>query len=148
MDRRLKRLADHLRGKRRVTEFSADAVEAELAPHLFSLEIEPCFDLVRLKIEAVGAAFDDAFHRPLVGHYLEDFIHGPRGADVVEAFHQCAVTRQPTWMRQVVRIRGHHPRFVEGIAVYLEPARLVGGLIIGELPTDVHEGSFETHPVY
>jgi hypothetical protein len=129
-------------------EFSPTAVDPDLLPHLFVLDVEPCLDLVRLKIRLVGTALDQAFQRPLHGQYLEDFIHGPRGADVVESFHQCATTRQPVWMRQVVRIRDHLPRFVEGIAFHLEPDRVYGGLVVGELPTDVSEGSFETHPVY
>lgn len=148
MDQRLRRLSEHLRSKRRVAEFSPAGVDPDLLPHLFVLDIEPCMDLVRLKIRLVGSALDQAFARPLQGHYLEDFIHGPRGGDVVEGFHLCAGTRQPMWMRQVVSIRERLPRFVEGVAFYLDPARLYGGLIVGELPTDVSEGSFESHPVY
>jgi hypothetical protein len=148
MDQRLRRLGEQLRSKHRVAEFSPAAVDPDLLPHLFVLDIEPCLDLVRLKIRLVGTALDQAFQRPLSGHYLEDYIHGPRGADVVEGFHLCATSKQPVWMRQVVRIREHLPRFVEGIAFYLDPARVYGGLIVGELPTDVSEGSFESHPVY
>lgn len=148
MDQRLRRLGEQLRSKRRVAEFSPATVDPDLLPHLFVLDVEPCLDLVKLKIRLVGTALDQAFQRPLGGHYLEDFIHGPRGADVVETFHLCAATHQPVWMRQVVRIRQHLPRFVEGIVFYLEPARLYGGLVVGELSTDVREGSFETHPVY
>jgi hypothetical protein len=148
MDQRLRRLSEHLRSKRRVVEFSPTTVDPGLLPHLFVLDVEPCLDLVRLKIRLAGTALDQAFQRPLHGHYLEDFIHGPRGADVVESFHQCVTSRQSVWMRQVVRIRDRLPRFVEGIAFYLEPDRVYGGLVVGELPTDVSEGSFESHPVY
>ena len=148
MNQRLRRLCEQLRTKRRVAEFSPATIDPDLLPHLFVLDIEPCMDLVRLKIRLVGTALDHAFQRQLQGHYLEDYIHGPRGADVVECFHQCATSRQSIWMRQVVRIRDHLPRFVEGVAFYLEPARVYGGLIIGELPTDVDEGSFESHPIY
>lgn len=148
MDQRLRRLSEELRSKRRVAEFSPAAVAPELLPHLFVLDIEPCLDLVRLRIRLVGTALDRAFRRQLDGLYLEDFIHGPRGADVLEGFHHCATARQPIWMRQVVRIREHLPRFVEGVAFYLDPNRLYGGLIVGELTTDVSEGSFETHPIY
>jgi hypothetical protein len=148
MDHRLRRLSEELRSKRRVAEFSLAAVDTDVVPHLFVLDVEPRLDLMRLRIRLVGTALDHAFRRQLNGLYLEDFIHGPRGADVVEGFHHCATTRQPIWMRQVVRIRNHLPRFVEGVAFYLDPNRLYGGLIVGELPTDVSEGSFETHPVY
>ena len=51
-------------------------------------------------------------------------------------------------MRQVVRIRDRLPRFVEGVAVHLGPDRIYGGLIVGELPADVEEGSFESYPLY
>lgn len=148
MDLRLRRLAEHLRNRRRVADFSPAAVDPDLLPHLFVLDIEPDQDSIRLRIRLVGTALDQAFLRPLAGRHLEDFIHGPRGADVVEGFHQCAISHEPIWMRQVVRIREHLPRFVEGIAFYLDPGRVYGGLIVGELPTDVSEGSFESHPVY
>ena len=148
MDPRLRRLAEHLRSRRRVADFSPAAVDPDLLPHIFVLDIEPCVDLVRLRIRLVGTALDGAFQRPLQGKHLEDFIHGPRGGDVVEGFHLCAANREPIWMRQVVRIRDRMPRFVEGIGVYLDPDRIYGGLIVGELPTDVAEGSFESHPVY
>ena len=148
MDPRLRRLGDHLRGKRNAVEFNPAAVDPDLLPHLFILEIETAADTVRLRVRLVGTALDEAFARPLAGRYLEEFIHGPRGADVLEEFHHCARAHESIWMRQVVRIRERMPRFVEGIAVYLDPDRLYGGLIIGELPTDVSEGSFESHPVY
>ncbi len=148
MDLRLRRLAEHLRNRRRVADFSPAAVDPDLLPHLFVLDIEPGQNPIRLRIRLVGTALDQAFLRPLAGRHLEDFIHGPRGADVVEGFHLCATSHEPIWMRQVVRIREHLPRFVEGIAFYLDPDRVYGGLIVGELPTDVSEGSFESHPVY
>ncbi len=148
MDLRLRRLAEHLRSRPRVADFSPAAVDPDLLPHLFVLDIESGQDPIRLRIRLVGTALDQAFLRPLAGRHLEDFIHGPRGADVVEGFHQCAISHEPIWMRQVVRIREHLPRFVEGIAFYLDPDRVYGGLIVGELPTDVSEGSFESHPVY
>ncbi len=148
MDQRLRKLADHLLRKRDAAEFNPAAVAADILPHLFVLEIEPSADAVRLHIRLVGTALDAAFERQLSGHYLEEFIHGPRGADVVEGFHHCATTHEAIWMRQVVRIRGRLPRFVEGMAVYLAPDRVYGGLVIGELPADVEEGSFESYPLY
>ncbi len=148
MDLRLRRLAEHFRTRNRVADFSAAAVAPDLLPHLFVLDIEPGQNPIRLRVRLVGTALDQAFQRPLAGRHLEDFIHGPRGKDVVDGFHRCVISHEPTWMRQVVRIRERLPRFVEGIAFYLEPDRLYGGLVVGELPTDVSEGSFETHPVY
>jgi len=153
MDQRLRRLADHLLSKRSAAEFNPAAAGADVLPHLFVLEIEvpeiePSADAVRLRVRLVGTALDAAFERQLSGHYIEEFIHGPRGADVVDGFHHCATTHEAIWMRQVVRIRDRLPRFVEGVAVYLAPDRIYGGLIIGELPADVEEGSFESYPLY
>ena len=148
MELRLRRLAEHLRSRSRVTDFSPAAVDPDLWPHLFVLDVERGGDPIRLRIRLVGTALDQAFQQPLAGRHLEDFIHGPRGGDVLEGFHQCATSHEPIWMRQVVRIRGHLPRFVEGIAFYLDPDRVYGGLIVGELPIDVSEGSLESHPVY
>ncbi|MEQ1866356.1 MAG: hypothetical protein ABL996_17090 [Micropepsaceae bacterium] len=148
MDQKLRRLADYLLSNRSAADFNPAAVDADALPHLFVLEIEPEVEAVRLRIRLVGTALDAAFGRPLKGCHLEEFIHGPRGADVVEGFHHCATTREAIWMKQVVRIRDHLPRFVEGVAVNLKPDRIYGGLIVGELPADVEEGSFESYPLY
>ena len=148
MEQRLRKLADHLLSKRDAAEFDPKAVGVDILPHLFVLEIEPSADSVRLRVRLVGTALDAAFQRHLAGHYLEEYIHGPRGADVVEGFHHCATTREAIWMRQVVRIRDRRPRFVEGVGVHLAPDRIYGGLIIGELPADVEEGGFESYPLY
>ncbi len=148
MDQKLRRLADYLLSTRAAVDFNPAAVDADALPHVFVLEIEPDADVVRLRVRLVGTALDEAFARPLAGRHLEDFIHGPRGADVVEGFHHCASTGEAIWMKQVVRIRNKLPRFVEGVAVNLRPDRIYGGLIIGELPADVDEGSFESYPIY
>ena len=148
MDQKLRRLADYLLSNRSVADFNPAAVDADALPHLFVLEIEAAAEAVRLRIRLTGTALDEAFERPLAGRHLEEFIHGPRGADVVEGFQHCATTREAIWMKQVVRIRDRLPCFVEGVAVHLSPARIYGGLIIGELPADVEEGSFESYPIY
>jgi hypothetical protein len=148
MDQKLRRLADYLLSNRAAADFRPAAVDADVLPHLFVLEIEPTPASVALRIRLVGTALDAAFERPLAGRHLEEFIHGPRGADVVEGFHHCATTREAIWMKQVVRIRDRLPRFVEGVAVHLKPDRIFGGLIVGELPVDVAEGSFESYPIY
>ena len=70
--------------------------------------------------------------KPLKGRRLEEFIHGPRGKDVIGRFQHCANTREPVWMRQIVQLRDRPPRFVEGVAIYLQPERIYGGLIVGE----------------
>lgn len=148
MDQKLRKLADYLLSNRSAADFNPAAVDSDVLPHLFVLNVEPATDDVKLRIRLVGTALDEAFQRKLAGCYLEEFIHGPRGADVVEGFHHCATTREAIWMRQVVRIRDRLPRFVEGVAVHLGPDRIYGGLILGELPTDVEAGGFESYPLY
>ncbi len=44
-------------------------------------------------------------------------------------------------MRQVVTIADKVPRFVEGVAVYLDPERIYGGLVSGE--SSATAGGFE-----
>lgn len=46
-------------------------------------------------------------------------------------------------MRQVVLIEGKAPRFVEGIAIYLAPERICGGLVAGEMAGHLSSGAFE-----
>ena len=61
---------------------------------------------------------------------------------MIAAFRHCANTLEPIWMRQVVCLPDRVPRFVEGVAVYLPPNRIYGGLIVGE-PSPGVESSFE-----
>ena len=51
MDERLRRLATHLRGKRNAAEFSPAAVDPDLLPHMFVLEIERCSCQMEMRIE-------------------------------------------------------------------------------------------------
>jgi hypothetical protein len=149
MDQRLRELADHLLRKRDAAEFSMAAIPPHVAPYLFILDIiDGVEDGLRLRVRSTGDVFDRTFGRDLDGRYLDEFIHGPRAEDVMDGFYHCAKAHEPLWMRQVVRLRGRLPRFVEGIAVYLEPASIYGGLVVGQLPTDVEEGSFESYPLF
>jgi hypothetical protein len=83
------------------------------------------------------------FHRTLDGHCLEEFLHGPHGAEVIQGFHECADTHVAVWMRQVVRLPERLPRFVEGVVVYLAPERLYGGLVVGDAAKDAETVPFE-----
>jgi len=149
MDIRLRRIADHLMTLGDSTAFKPASIDAKLLPHLFVLDIErdPAKGASSLRIRLIGTAIDDVFRRPLKGHMLEEYIHGPRGNDVIASFHHCAETHEPLWMRQVAHIRNRMPRFVEGVAIYLKPERIYGGLVVGEY-TDlsVAEG-FERGPL-
>jgi len=116
IDPRLRQIADHLMTLGKILRHSAPYRSgAKLLPHLFVLDIErdTAKRTASLRIRLVGTALDDVFHRPLRGHTLEEFIHGPRGKEVIASFHHCADTRQPIWMRQIVHIRDRAPRFVE-----------------------------------
>lgn len=112
----LSRIAAHLKSMRQVSEFSPLEVDPDLLPHLFVIDIERAGGETKLKVRLVGTALDAAFHRPTAGHYLEEFVHGPRGHEVIREFHNCASSRRPVWMRQIVRIGDQVPRFVEGVA--------------------------------
>ena len=81
MDARLRRIADYLLAQPDAAAITPAAVDADLLPHLFWLDIErdvPGHEL-RLRIRLVGTAIDRIFRRPLRGRHLEEFIHGPRG---------------------------------------------------------------------
>ena len=116
-----------------------------LLQYLFVLEIERSSlgAVSGLRVRLVGTSLDRAFGRPLAGHTLESFIHGPRSEGVLNAFRHCAITREPVWMRQVVYMRERHARSVEGVVVYLEPERLYGGVIVGEVNNRFATEKFE-----
>jgi hypothetical protein len=142
MDTRLRTLADHLLTKRDASAVDLGAIDAQLQPHLYVVDVERV-DHIRLRIRHIGAALDGMFQRPLIGRLLEEFIHGPRGGDVIAAFHTYARNREAIWMHQVVKLHDTPPRFVEGVAVFLEPERIYGGLFVGELTRPGVEASFE-----
>lgn len=148
MDIRLHQIAHQLMTRTQSAEFSPASIGGKLLPHLFVLDIERDLSTraPQLRIRLIGTAIDEVFRRPLQGHVLEEYIHGPRGKDVIASFHRCAETREPLWMRQVVHIPQRAPRFVEGVAVYLEPDRIYGGLVVGDMAGSVSE-SFECVPL-
>jgi hypothetical protein len=134
MDERLEKIARYFLMRSHAAEFSPGSIGPKLLPHLFVLDIErgSAKEATALRIRLVGTEIDRTFRRQLKDHTLEEFIHGPRAASVIETFHYCANTREPVWMRQVVRLQNRPPRFVEGVAIYLQPERLYGGLVVGE----------------
>lgn len=142
MHHRLSDIADYLHGCRSASDVDPIAIRPSLLPHMFILSISRSRHL-RLRIRLVGTAIDAVFQRPLKGHDLEEFMHGPRGHEVIAAFHRCANGHEPIWMRQVMQLPDQSPRFVEGIAVYLPPERIYGALVVGELPQDIRLPSFE-----
>jgi len=142
MDSSLRGIADYLLAQKDSSTVNPVAIGPQLLPYVYILDVEQDTH-VRLRIRLAGTAIDQVFRRPLVGQLLEDFIHGPRGGDVIASFHHCVRTREPIWMRQIVQMKERAPRFVEGVAVYLEPDRIYGGLVIGELSLPGAEPGFE-----
>jgi hypothetical protein len=134
MDSRLQRLADLFVAYRSAAEVNPRDIDATLLPHVYVLDVESGSSSAstRLRVRLIGTALSAAFGRPLTGLYLEDFVHGPRAADVLAGFRDCAENDERVWMRQVVRIKDRAPRFVEGVAIPLAPARIYGGLLVGE----------------
>ena len=149
MDIRLRQIADHFLTLGDSAAFSPASIGAKLLPHLFVLEIERDIPqrTALLRIRLVGTGLDDVFRRPLRGHTLEEFIHGPRGNEVIASFHHCADTREPIWMRQIVHMRDRRPRSVEGVAIYLKPERIYGVLVVGEYAGSSAADSFERIPL-
>ncbi|HEY2886215.1 MAG TPA: PAS domain-containing protein [Rhizomicrobium sp.] len=135
MDERLGQIADKLMKFRSAKDVHPRAIGATLLPHLFILGIEKHDNAPRLRVRLIGTSLQQFFGRSLRGFYLEDFIHGPRAADVVAGFHKVALSHSPLWMRQLVQVTNRAPRFVEGVVFYLAPARIYGGLVAGELAT-------------
>jgi hypothetical protein len=144
MDSRLARIGSYLVRCASSAEFDPKSLTADL-PHLFVLEIERAASL-RLRVKLTGTALDTALGRPLAGHYLDEFIHGPRGGEVLRGFQHCAQTRQALWMREVVEITDKPARFVEGVLVYLAPERIYGGLVFGEWSYE-QPTNFERQPL-
>jgi hypothetical protein len=135
MDERLGQIADRLMKFKSAKDVHPRAIGVALLPQLFILGIEKHNHAPRLRVRLIGTALQQFFGRNLRGHYLEDFIHGPRAPDVIAGFHKVATSHAPVWMRQLVQVTNRAPRFVEGVVVYLPPARLYGGLVAGELAT-------------
>lgn len=139
----LARLAQYLSSRRARDEIDPTGMAPDLLPHLFVLVVEPAVaaNAPRLRIRLTGTALDRAFGRCLKGCFLEDFLHGPRSADVLAGFHLCAMGGEAVWMRQVVKIGDRVPRFVEGIAFPVDPDLIYGGLAFGEAAgIDIRDG--------
>ena len=149
MDPRLHQIGSYFLARREAAEFTPQSIGASLLPFLFVLDIERTDSkaVAALRVRLVGTALDRAFGRPLAGHTLESFIHGPRSEHVLNTFRHCAITREPVWMRQFVYMRERQARSVEGVVAYLEPERLYGGVIVGEVPTRFAPESFESKPL-
>jgi hypothetical protein len=145
MDGRLREIADYLIGLKTSRDFSPGAIATRLLPHLFILDIErdAAGRAAALNIRLTGTGIDNALGRSLQGRKLEDYVHGPRGQDVIAAFYACGNDRTPIWMKQVGRMTGDPQRFVEGVAVHLPPDCIYGGLIVGEPAATSAPASFE-----
>lgn len=134
MDPKLRRIADYLLARLERDHIDPLDIAPDLLPHFFILEAKAANGSAgSLYIRLVGTALDNAFGRSVRGRYMEEFLHGPRSADVLNGFHQCHEKRQPLWMRQVVQIGDKVPRFVEGVTFPVLPTFIYGGLTFGEV---------------
>ena len=70
MDARLRRIADYLLAQPDAAAIAPAAVDTDLLPHLFWLDIERngAGQDLRLRIRLVGTAIDKIFRRPLKSH--------------------------------------------------------------------------------
>lgn len=145
MDPRLQRIADYLQARHERHHIDPLDIAPDLLPHFFIIEVEvPGTPQASMRIRLVGTALDAAFGRSLRGRYLEEFLHGPRSAEVLDGFRSCYTTRQALWMRQVVKIGDKVPRFVEGVAFPVMPNLIYGGLVLGETSTETAHLGFES----
>ena len=145
MNPALQKIADYMSGHRERSAIDPIDMGAASLPHIFILEVQAgTADIPsRLHIRLAGTALDRAFGRSVTGAHLDDFLHGSHSAEVLDGFRRCANQHQALWMRQVVQIAGKLPRYVEGIAFYVEPALIYGGLVFGEVSVDSSDASFE-----
>ena len=145
MDTRLDRIAEYFVTRNTNAPVDPLTIAPDLLPHIFILAIEhgepPQPN--RLRVRLTGTALDAALGRRLVGHYLDEFIHGPRGAEVLDAFNRCAEDGKPIWMRQVASLNCDALRFVEAVAIRIGHDRLYGGLIVFEWAGKVDTPIFE-----
>jgi hypothetical protein len=149
----LQRIADYMSPRKTKADVNALEIGADLLPHFYILEIKQAtagaqgLQVPRLRIRLCGTALDRAFGRAVRGHYMDEFLHGQRSSEVLNGFHSCAASRDPLWMRQVVEIVNGPPRYVEGVAFYIEPDLIYGGLVFGEISRAGGEASFESRRI-
>lgn len=130
----LREIADFMSSHSSGSPIDPLTVRTALLPHFYILDVlRDAAGLTRLRVRLTGTALDRAFGRSLRGQHMEDFLHGPRSQEVLRGFHTCAETRAPLWMRQVVEIRDRPPRYVEGVAFFVAPNLIYGGLMIGDV---------------
>lgn len=139
----LSRIAQYLAGHRSRAAIDPTAIDPDLLPYFFVLQVDATGTAPRLRIRLTGTALDLAFGRCLKGSHMEDFLHGRHSADVLAGFHRCAASNEALWMRQVVKIKERVPRFVEGIAFPVDPGLIYGGLVFGEVTGGSSANSFE-----
>ena len=149
MKPKLQRIAEYLSTRNARSSIDPVEIAVDLLPHLYVLEIERngAGAQFRLRIRLSGTALDRALGRCVSGHYMEEFLHGPRSNEVLSGFRQCATTHEALWMRQVVHIANRMPRYVEGVAFYVEPDLIYGGLEFGEIADRNSESGFESRKI-
>lgn len=135
IDERLRRLTQHLLQCPSAQDFDPVTLDADLWQYLYVIDILTQQDRadVGLRIRLTGTALDTMIGRALGGERLEQVVRGPHSEKVLAGFQRCAVGREPVWMRQVVKIDKKAPRFIEGVAVYLDPERIYGGVVVGDV---------------
>ncbi|MBI2254136.1 MAG: PAS domain-containing protein [Proteobacteria bacterium] len=141
----LRQIADFMSKRQSSAAIDPIEIRPSLLPYLYILEVETdATGRRRLRVRLTGTAIDRTFGRSLRGAHLDDFLHGPRSSDVLNGFLACAEHHTPIWMRQVVELHDKPPRYVEGIAYFMEPNLIYGGLMLGEVPGEDVGPSFES----
>jgi hypothetical protein len=145
MDNVVRGIADYFLTCRDRRDVDPTAIKPALLPYVYVLRVESAASAAtpRLRVVLTGTKLDNAFGRAMNGRFLESFLHGPHGVDVVAGYRRCAETHQPIWMRQVARIYDRPPRYVEGAAIYLNPGYIYGGMVMGEAAAPFETAQFQ-----
>jgi hypothetical protein len=116
MDTRLDRIAEYLMTRTLAAPVDPLTIAPDLLPHIFILTIEQGAPAQahRLRIRLTGTAIDAALGRRLIGRYLDEFMHGPQGSEVLDAFNRCAEGGAPIWMRQIASLNRDTPASSRG----------------------------------
>ena len=79
--------------------FDVLAYEPSFWPHLYLLDVTAAD---RLQVRLVGQHIRDMMGRRCQGHFMDEFLHGPRSRDVMATFAACVRDRRAARMSQSI----------------------------------------------
>lgn len=120
----------------------------QILPNLYVLDIVPgdTLNACRLKIRLTGTRVDSLFNTPATDRFLDELVQDTRGVEAFRKFQECANAGTAVWMKQVACFPDRPARYVESVAIRIQPSRIYGGVVSGEY-TDCTGSSFEWLPL-